>query len=61
MGCLQWKLELIVYPGGSHRWRFGNELEETLSTAAILLLQWDPMSLFDVQHGEVVHLFFVNL
>ncbi|TNN71306.1 hypothetical protein EYF80_018508 [Liparis tanakae] len=52
VGCLQLKLELMVYPGGSHRWRFGNELAETHSTAAILLLQWDLTSAFDVQQTE---------
>lgn len=52
VGCPQWKLELMVCPGGSHRWRFGNELEESCSTAAVLLQQRNLMSVFDVQQTE---------
>lgn len=39
-------------PGGSHRWKFDNELEESHSTAAVLLQQWDLMSVFDMQQME---------
>lgn len=48
VGWFHWKLEPVVYPGGSHRWSFGNELEESHPTAAIRLQQWGLMCVFDM-------------